>query len=192
MSMEEISSLYNAIKQPDDFRSVFEALGISETKFQIKKEDTTGLQKEEREAIMRGLIEIILDLDKTPELPEIAPKTNLEALISPRPYMKNGNKHNEFETRESLIDPRKLPGFNKLIQNEVKTSFEKFLNRLSEINDENIGLKKTKPLVTQSLPKLQSINKAFRPYYFSPVRVEEQPVTKSPEIEAFKHERALK
>ena len=139
--MEEITSLYHAIKHPDDFRNVFEALGISETKFQIKKDDTIGLLKEEREAILKGLLEIIIDLDKTPELPEIVPKTNLEALISPRLPGKNRAKHNNFDSREVLIDPRKLPGFNKLNQNEVKTSFEKFLNRLSEINDENKGLK---------------------------------------------------
>jgi hypothetical protein len=84
MSKEEISSLYHAIKEPDNFASVFKSLGLSEDKFDPNKVKTQGLLRSDKEKILKQLLSIVVDLDATPELPEIKPKTDIEALISPR------------------------------------------------------------------------------------------------------------
>lgn len=90
MSQEEITSLYHAIKNPEEFKNVFEALGLSETKFQLSKR-SPFLLKSEKDEIIKQLFEILLNLDITPELPDFLPKTTLEALISPRDLSSNSS-----------------------------------------------------------------------------------------------------
>jgi hypothetical protein len=190
LSSEEITSLYHAIKQPECFRNVFEALGLSESKYKIIEEKSINLAKEEKDEIIASLFVILLDLDSTPELPEILPKTNLEALISPRDP--GGNSIGNITNFKNIYeDPRKDPRYKyqsspfKKPKNDIERSFDEFLNKIKENPYEKKKLRELKNPVTQSLPKLKSINKAFHTQFLSPTSTVIQ-------TDSYDHERALK
>lgn len=172
MSQEEIISLFHAIQKPDEFKNVFEALGLSETKFEMIKK-VPFLLKSERDSITKELLEICLDLDKSPELPDVLPKKrNLENLISPK--YPSGQAHAKITNFKNIYeDPRKDPRYKyqsspfKTPRNEIEKNYEQFLDKISIKNINEANIQNFKPKVTQSLPKLQSINKAFRPVYFT-------------------------
>lgn len=193
MSQEEISSLFQAIQSPEEFRNVFEALGLAETKFKLIDKAPT-LTKLERDKINNDLLQIWLDLDKTPELPDILPKTSLEALISPK-YPKGPDFAKITNFKNIYEDPRKDPRYKyqsspfKAPRNEIERDYEEFLDKIKVHNNEEPNLRNFKPKVTQSLPKLQSVNKAFRPYFFNSKDENQASPSKNQE---YNHERALK
>jgi len=196
MSSEEITSLYHAIKQPEHFRNVFEALGLSETKFKMIEAGSHTLDKSEKEEIIKNLLEILLNLDTTAELPSIIPKTNLEAFISPRDQWSSsvGNITNFKNVYE---DPRKDPRYKyqtspfKKPKNDIEKSFDEFLNKIKDDNVEKPSLRQSN--ATQSLPKLQSVNRAFKSSFFnsmSPLAV--RPNQRYEDDNTYDHDRALK
>lgn len=162
-------SLYHAIKQPDNFKNVFESLGLAETQFKMAKNKSVQVIKAEKDSVNSKLLDLLVDLDISPELPEIKPKTNLDALISPRENNRNGignitNFKNIYE------DPRKDPRYKyqtspfKEPMNDIERRFDEFLKSIREDNEERQTLRTIKVKPNASLPVLKSINKAFSPY----------------------------
>lgn len=207
-STEEIVSLYHAIKQPDNFKNVFESLGLAETQFKMAKNKSVQIIKAEKDSVNSKLLDLLVDLDKSPELPEIKPKTNLEALISPRENNRNGignitNFKNIYE------DPRKDPRYKyqtspfKEPMNDIERRFDEFLKSIREDNEERQTLRTIKVKPNASLPVFQSINKAFSPYFTRlPTQKKSSGLSnkvkfnfigeQTEEVKEFNHDRALK
>lgn len=198
MSQEEIVSLFHAIQKPDEFKSVFDALGLSETKFKMLKR-SPFLMKSEKDIVIKELLEICLELDKTPELPDIHEGMNIESiqtLISPKfPFGAGKAKITGF--KNIYEDPRKDPRYKyqsspfKTPRNEIEKNYEEFLENIKVKNEEEPNLRSFKPKVAQSLPKLQTVNKAFRPYYFG-ANTDQVVSDKKIEFKEDNHERALR
>jgi hypothetical protein len=126
-------------------------------------------------------LDLLVDLDKSPELPDIKPYTNLEALISPRPSRNGIGNITKF--KNIYEDPRKDPRYKyqtspfKEPKNDLEKKFDEFLKSIKDDNEEHPTLQKLQTIA--SVPVLQSVNFAFSPFMTKKSSIKEKLIQNS-------------
>jgi hypothetical protein len=132
-------------------------------------------------SVSAKLLDLLVDLDKGPELPDIKHYTNLEALISPR-LTKNGIG-NITKFKNIYEDPRKDPRYKyqtspfREPKNDLERKFDDFLKSIKDDKEEHLSLLKLQTVA--SVPVMQSVNIAFSPFMTKESTIKDKPVRNS-------------
>ena len=116
---------------------------------------------------------LLSDLDQSVELPEKIPKDiHIENLIWPKANKKNIQFKTLSDFKKVYEDPTKDPKYKyytnpfKSPKSRLEKDFNKFLNQLDVAEEYQVRRSNQESKQqSRSLPKLESINKAFNPRY---------------------------
>lgn len=143
-SREEVSTLYNAINEPERNKHGFGSIFNIPVNQYLTESQSQELNKENQKKVINDLYNILLDLDSSIELPKKVPSyTKLEELISPRIFEKSLKYKSLSDFKKVYEDPRNDPKFKiktdpfKSPKNQQEQSYN---NLLTQIGKRRISL----------------------------------------------------